>query len=79
MSSRVLNRVGGVLVSVFTSSAIDRGFKLPLGQTEDCKISIGCFAAKNAAVRRKRKDWLSRNQGNVSGWSDMAVCGLMFQ
>jgi hypothetical protein len=25
-----------------------------------------CFSAKHAALRRKYKDWLARNQNNVS-------------
>jgi hypothetical protein len=30
-----------------------------------------CFFAKHAALRRKSKDWLARNQNNVSEWSDI--------
>jgi len=30
-----------------------------------------CFSAKHAALRSKSKDWLARNQDNVSEWSDM--------
>jgi hypothetical protein len=25
------------------------------------------------------KDWLARNQNNVSEWSDMSTCGLVLQ
>ncbi|SEH93712.1 hypothetical protein BAZSYMA_ACONTIG41858_2 [Bathymodiolus azoricus thioautotrophic gill symbiont] len=35
-------------------------------QTKDYKIGICCFYAKNAALRRNRKDWLAWNQYNVS-------------
>jgi hypothetical protein len=31
------------------------------------------------ALRRKSKDWLARNQNNVSEWSDMSTRGLLFQ
>jgi len=31
------------------------------------------------ALRRKSKDWLARNQDNVSEWGDMSIRGLMFQ
>jgi len=48
------------------SSAVDRGFEPWLGQTKDYKIGICCFSAKHAALRRKSKDWLARNQNNVS-------------
>jgi hypothetical protein len=48
-------------------------------QTKEYKIGICCFSAKNAALRRKRKDWLARNQENVSDWSDMSTHGLFFQ
>jgi len=27
----------------------------------------------------KSKDWLARNQDNVSEWGDMSTCGLLFQ
>ena len=61
------------MVSVLASSAIDRGFKPRSGQTKDYKIGICCFSAKHAALRRKSKDWLTRNQNNVSEWSDMST------
>jgi hypothetical protein len=28
---------------------------------------------------RKSKDWLARNQNNVSEWGDMSIRGLLFQ
>jgi hypothetical protein len=59
------------MVSVLTSSVVDRGFKPRSGQTKDYKISICCFTAKQAALRSKSKDWLARN--NVSEWSDMST------
>ena len=68
-----------VIVSVLASSAVDRGFEPQLGQTKDYKIGICCFSAKHAAFRRKSKDWLARNQNNVSEWSDMSTHRLLFQ
>jgi hypothetical protein len=50
-----------------------------LGQTKDYKIGIRCFSAKHAALRRKNKDWLARNQDNVSEWSDMSIRGRLFK
>ena len=67
------------MVTVLASSAIDRGFEPQSGQTKNYKIGICCFSAKHAALRRKRKDWLSRNQNNVSEWSNMSTRGLLFQ
>ena len=49
------------------------------GQTKDCKIVICCLLAKYAALTRKNKDWLARNQNNVSEWSDMSTHGLLVQ
>jgi hypothetical protein len=37
-----------------------------------------CFSAKHVALRRKSRDWLTRNQNNVSEWSDMSTRGLLF-
>ena len=72
--------IGGVMVSVLVSSAIDRGFEPRSGQTKpDYQIGIGCFSAKYAALRRKSKDWLARNQDNVSECSDVSTHGLLFQ
>jgi hypothetical protein len=40
-------------------------------QTKDYKISICCFSAKHAALRRKSKDWLAWNHENVFKLSNM--------
>ena len=65
--------------SVLASSAVDRGFDPRLGQTKDYKSGICCFSAEHAALRKKSKNWLARNQNNVSEWSDMSTHGLVFQ
>ena len=67
------------MVSVLASSGKDCGFKPRSGQTKDFEIGICCFSAKRAALRRNNKDWLARNQNNVSEWSDMSTRGLLFQ
>jgi hypothetical protein len=65
------DHIGGAMVSVLASSAVDREFEPRSGQTKDYKIAICCFSAKHEALRRKSKDWLVRNQNNVSDseWS----------
>ena len=67
------------MVSMFASSAVDRGFEPRSGQTKDYKIGICCFSAKHTALRRKSKDWLAWNQNNVSELSDMSTLGLLIQ
>jgi hypothetical protein len=67
------------MISVLASGVVDRGFEPRSGQTKDCKIGIRCFSANHTALRRRSKDWLARNQNNVSEWSDMSTCGLLFQ
>ena len=47
MSSNFRNHIGGVMVSVLASSAVDIGFKPRSGQTKDYKIGICCFSAKH--------------------------------
>jgi hypothetical protein len=66
---------------IFPSSAVDRGFDPQSGLIKDYKIGICCFFAKYVytALRRKNKDWLARNQDNVSEWGDMSTRGLLFQ
>jgi hypothetical protein len=74
-----MNRIGGVMVSLLASSAVDRGLEPRSGQPKDYKICICCFSAKHVALRRKSKDWLARNQDHVSEWGDMSTHGLLFQ
>jgi hypothetical protein len=66
------------MISVLSSSAVDRGFEPRLGQTKNYKIGICCFSAKHTVLRRKSKDWLARNQDNVSEWGNMSIHGLFF-
>ena len=68
-----------VMVSVLTSSAVDRGFERLSGETKDYEIGICCFSSKHAALRSKSKDWLALNQNNVSDWSDMTTRRLLFR
>jgi hypothetical protein len=63
----------------FTSSVVDRGFKQWTVQTKKYKIGICCFSAKHAALRRKSKDWLPRNQDNASEWGNMSIRRLLCQ
>jgi hypothetical protein len=67
------------MVSVLDSSTVDREFESRSGQTKNYNIGICCFSAKYAALRRKWKDGLVRNQDNVSEWGDMSIYGLLFQ
>ena len=67
------------MVSVRPLSVVDCGFEHRSGQTKDYEIGICCFSAKQAALRRKNKDWLARNQDNVSERSDMSTHRLLFQ
>jgi len=80
LGNQFQNHVGGVVVSMLALSAVNHGFELRSGQTKVSKIGICCFSAiKHAALRRKRKDWLARNQDNVSEWDDLSIRRLLFQ
>ena len=50
------NRIGGVMVSLLATSAVD-----PVKP----KIDMCCFSVKHSALRRESKDWLVQNQGDV--------------
>ena len=67
----LIQRINGVMVSVLSSSVVDRGLKQ--GQTKDYEIGICWFSAMNVALRSKIKDWLARNQINVPEWWDMST------
>jgi hypothetical protein len=47
------------------------------GRQTTNEIGICSFSAKNAALRRKSKNWLARNQNNVSEWSDISTQWLL--
>jgi hypothetical protein len=65
VSSTYQNHIGGVMVNMLSSNVVDRGCEPQSCQTKDYKIGICSFSAKHAALRRKSKDWLARNQNNV--------------
>ena len=73
------HRIGGVMISVLVSCAVDRGFEPRSSQTKNYKIGMCCFSVKHTALQRKSKDWLARNQNNVSEWSDISNRALLFQ
>jgi len=49
------------------------------GRVNNVNIGICCFSTKHAALRSNNKDWLARNQDNVSEWGDISIRGLLFQ
>jgi hypothetical protein len=50
-------RIGCVMVGVLASRAVD---------SRNEPKNICCFSDKHAALRSRNKDWLARNQNNVS-------------
>ena len=72
------NCIGVVMVNLVASSAVDRGFEPRLGQAKGYGICICCFSI-HTSLRSNSKDGLSRNQDNMSKWSDMSTIGLLFQ
>ena len=71
--------IGGVMASVLASYVVDLGLNPWSGQTKDNKIGICYFSAKHTTLRQKGKDWLARNQDNMSEWGDMSTRRLLFQ
>ena len=72
------NRIGGVMDNVLASKCGRSWVRAPVGSNQRLKKWYVCFSANHAAWRRKSKDWLARNQNNVSEWSDMSTRGLLF-
>jgi hypothetical protein len=52
--------------------------RVSIESTKDYKIGVCYFSAKHAALGRKSKDWLVRNQ-DMFKWGDMSIRGLLFQ
>ena len=77
--SKAINCIGGVMVSMLVSSAVDCGFEFQSGQTKNYKIGICCFSTKHVALTNKSKDWLALIQNVVSERSNISTRGLLFQ
>ena len=73
------NHISGVLVSVLTSSPVDRGFELRSGQMKDYDIGNVCLSARQTRLRGKSKDSLAQYQNDVPVWRDMSIRGLFLQ
>ena len=58
----------GHIFHAYNSNVVDGGF-----------LVIFCFSAKHSAFRNKSKDWLVKNQDNMSEWSNMSTHRLLFQ
>jgi hypothetical protein len=66
--------IGGVTISVFSTSAVDRGLDPRVGQIKDYEIGIWCFSTKHTSLKKNGKEWLARNQDTVSRVSLFADC-----
>ena len=77
----ILNRTGGLIVSVLASSVVDRVFEPRLDQIKSNIMKLVCVASplSTQVLRRKNKDWLVRNQDNVSKRSYISTSGLLSQ
>jgi hypothetical protein len=62
--------IGGVTVSALV---VYRGFEPRSGQTKDDEIGMCYFSGQHATLRSKSKDWLARNDDNLSEWGDMST------
>jgi hypothetical protein len=65
-ANKSTSRIGGVMVIVCGSSAVDRGFEPDGVKPKTIQIDMCCYSAKYAALRKMRKDCLDRNPNNVS-------------
>ena len=59
------------MLSMLPVSVVDCGFEPRSDKTKDDTIGICCFSTKFAALTKKSRDWLVRNQDNVSEWGNM--------
>ena len=75
----ISNHIGGIIVIVLASSAVDRGFEPRSSQAKDYNISMCCFSAKQEALMSKSNKLLISNKDNVLKWSDMSTRGLLFR
>jgi hypothetical protein len=65
------------MVSMLVLSAVDRWFEPRSGKPRDYVIGMCWFSAKHAALKKKSKEWLARNQDNVSESGGMDIRNLV--
>lgn len=54
-----MNHVGGVMVSILVSNAVDREFDSRSGQTQDYEMVIRCFSVMHTEYgERAESGWL---------------------
>jgi hypothetical protein len=68
-----IHQIAGIILCVVASSAVDRGFEPRPGRTKYYDIGICWFSDKHTLLNKKIKYGFSRNQDNVSKWSDMST------
>ena len=56
INQSMYGRIGGIMVSVVASSALNHGFDPRLSQPKVYKIVICCFSTQHATLRRKNKN-----------------------
>jgi hypothetical protein len=81
-SDKLINRTGGLMVSVLSSNVVDRGFEFRSGQIKDYKIDMCSNSAKHKSLMRKRTKYLSSIstlfcQGNKS--TKMYITSVIFK
>jgi hypothetical protein len=67
------------MVSVLASSSVDLGSTPGRVLPKIIKLVFVASLLSMHALTSKSKDWLARNQNNVSKWSDMSNSRLLFQ
>ena len=69
------------MVTVFVSSAVDRGSIFGRVNPKTIKLLFAAspLSTQHLGVKRKNNDWLVWNQDIVFKWRNMSSCGLFFQ
>ena len=57
----ILYHIGRIIVGVFASSVVDRGFEHWSGQTKNYNIGICRFSNKHTALSSKSQKWSAQN------------------
>ena len=67
------------MISALTSSAVDCGFEPCRVKPKAIKLLFVASPLCRATLMRRSKNWVTRNQDNMSGWGNMYIRGLLFR